>query len=307
MTRRKLAIIGNGMATGRLLDELLRRDGLSQFDVTVFGEEPHGCYNRILLNRVLLAGLRLGSRLAQDGSLRVTLYRLAASMQPGVSTARLDGAFLDQAERAVNRLTAVYRPALALIRMLLEAEGVTLNDGDAVVRAPGMLFDMNRVFQAVLSRFLSDHLVGYAVRDEYRLNGMMTYHPHHDPWRRRAPSPRPDFAVLDGGRVVALLDAKYIDLWTQRAIGRDALYQLAVYALSQPPGTPAVILYPTTAVEAREARVAISDPVRGGVRAHVIARPVVLDKLEPLLDEEGGVAAERARTGLARHLVFGDA
>ena len=56
MTRKKLAIIGNGMATGRLLDELARRDGLSRFEVTVFGEEAHGCYNRILLNRVLLGG-----------------------------------------------------------------------------------------------------------------------------------------------------------------------------------------------------------------------------------------------------------
>src|SRR5262245_1534616 len=44
------------MATGRLLDELIRRDGLSRFEITVFGEEPHGCYNRILLNRVLLGG-----------------------------------------------------------------------------------------------------------------------------------------------------------------------------------------------------------------------------------------------------------
>ena len=56
MTRKKLAIIGNGMATGRLLDELIFRNGLALFDVTVFGEEPHGCYNRILLNRVLLGG-----------------------------------------------------------------------------------------------------------------------------------------------------------------------------------------------------------------------------------------------------------
>ncbi len=54
--RKKLAIIGNGMATGRLLDELARRDGFARFEVTVFGEEPHGCYNRILLNRVLLGG-----------------------------------------------------------------------------------------------------------------------------------------------------------------------------------------------------------------------------------------------------------
>jgi nitrite reductase (NADH) large subunit len=56
VTRQKLAIIGNGMATGRLLDELLRRDALARFEITVFGEEPHGCYNRILLNRVLLGG-----------------------------------------------------------------------------------------------------------------------------------------------------------------------------------------------------------------------------------------------------------
>jgi nitrite reductase (NADH) large subunit len=56
VTRKKLGVIGNGMATGRLLDELARRDGLSRFEVTVFGEEAHGCYNRILLNRVLLGG-----------------------------------------------------------------------------------------------------------------------------------------------------------------------------------------------------------------------------------------------------------
>jgi len=56
VTRKKLAIIGNGMAAGRLLDELSRRGGLSRFEVSVFGEEAHGCYNRILLNRVLLGG-----------------------------------------------------------------------------------------------------------------------------------------------------------------------------------------------------------------------------------------------------------
>ena len=31
MTRQKLAIIGNGMATGRLLDDLLRRGGRDRF------------------------------------------------------------------------------------------------------------------------------------------------------------------------------------------------------------------------------------------------------------------------------------
>jgi nitrite reductase (NADH) large subunit len=54
--KKRLAIIGNGMATGRLLDELFRRGAGSQFGIHVFGEEPHGCYNRILLGRILGGG-----------------------------------------------------------------------------------------------------------------------------------------------------------------------------------------------------------------------------------------------------------
>jgi nitrite reductase (NADH) large subunit len=53
MTRKRLAIIGNGMAASRLLDELFRRNATTTFDITVFGEEPRGSYNRILLGRVL--------------------------------------------------------------------------------------------------------------------------------------------------------------------------------------------------------------------------------------------------------------
>lgn len=53
MTRKRLAIVGNGMATGRLLDDLLRRGAGRAYDIAVHGEEPHGSYNRILLNRVL--------------------------------------------------------------------------------------------------------------------------------------------------------------------------------------------------------------------------------------------------------------
>lgn len=56
MTRQRLAIIGNGMAAGRLLDELLRRDGADRFEISVFGEEPHGLYNRILIGRIIDGG-----------------------------------------------------------------------------------------------------------------------------------------------------------------------------------------------------------------------------------------------------------
>jgi nitrite reductase (NADH) large subunit len=48
-----LAIIGNGMAACRLLDELVARGGHTRYEITVFGEEPGGAYNRILLSHVL--------------------------------------------------------------------------------------------------------------------------------------------------------------------------------------------------------------------------------------------------------------
>ena len=51
--KKRLAIVGNGMAAGRLLDDLFRRNAGARFDVTVFGEEAHGCYNRILLGRII--------------------------------------------------------------------------------------------------------------------------------------------------------------------------------------------------------------------------------------------------------------
>jgi len=51
--RKRLVIVGNGLATGRLLDELCARNTLGKFEVFVFGEETSGCYNRVQLSRVL--------------------------------------------------------------------------------------------------------------------------------------------------------------------------------------------------------------------------------------------------------------
>jgi nitrite reductase (NADH) large subunit len=53
MPKKKLAIIGNGMGTCRLLDELVARGGHDLYEITVFGDEPGGAYNRIQLGKVL--------------------------------------------------------------------------------------------------------------------------------------------------------------------------------------------------------------------------------------------------------------
>ena len=52
-TRRKLVVIGNGMAGARAVEEILQRGGAEQFSITMFGDEPYGNYNRIMLSHVL--------------------------------------------------------------------------------------------------------------------------------------------------------------------------------------------------------------------------------------------------------------
>ncbi|MBC7860814.1 MAG: NAD(P)/FAD-dependent oxidoreductase [Burkholderiaceae bacterium] len=50
--RQSLVVVGNGMAGMRTVEELLKL-APDLYDITVFGAEPHGNYNRILLSPVL--------------------------------------------------------------------------------------------------------------------------------------------------------------------------------------------------------------------------------------------------------------
>ena len=51
-SRRKLVVLGNGMAAGRVLEELFARTP-DRYDVTMFGAEPRVNYDRIMLSPVL--------------------------------------------------------------------------------------------------------------------------------------------------------------------------------------------------------------------------------------------------------------
>ncbi len=51
--RRRLVVVGNGMAGARTVEEVLARGGAELFDITMFGDEPYGNYNRIALSNVL--------------------------------------------------------------------------------------------------------------------------------------------------------------------------------------------------------------------------------------------------------------
>lgn len=51
--KKKLVIIGNGMAAMAALEELLKLDACIDYDIMVFGAESHHNYNRVLLSQVL--------------------------------------------------------------------------------------------------------------------------------------------------------------------------------------------------------------------------------------------------------------
>jgi 5-methylcytosine-specific restriction enzyme subunit McrC len=204
----------------------------------------------------------------------------------------------------MDRRTTAYKPALMVIQLLLQAEGVSLDDGAGRVRLPGFLFDMNRFFQALISRSLHDYLETYEVQDEYRLKELFCYDPELNPRRRRAPIQKPDFVIRRSGQIAAILDAKYRDLW-EKPLPREMLYQLALYALGQAgQRRKAVILYPTLSSDASDQVIHLRDPCTGSFQAQVILRPINLLELERLLRKKDWESS-RQKLLLAHQLSFG--
>jgi len=257
-----------------------------------------------LINQVVLQGLRLAAHLTSDTEMRFKLSRLAHVFQDSISPIVLNHHVLVRLCQQMDRLTTAYQPAITIIDILYHAAGMALRENQPRVQLPGFLFDMNHFFQDLLSRFLRENLREYEVRDQYRIQHMLSYDPEHNPRNRRAPEPRPDYVVVQRGRPVSILDAKYRDLW-DKELPPHMLYQLAMYALSQPDGVDATILYPTLQPALPEARIAIRDPLRGTNRAFVVLRPVDLLYLAQLVSGPQTADQERKRTVFARQVAFG--
>lgn len=254
-----------------------------------------------LVNQVLLAGVQLAVRLTSDLVLRARLRRLAAILGENIAPISLNASVMRRLDRELSRLTAAYEPALTLIGLLMESAGLTIEDESTAFALPGFLFDMNRFFETLMSQFLHDNLPGYEVHDQFKLHGMMAYAAGYNPKRRQPPVPRPDYVVTRGGTLVAMLDAKYRDIW-EKDLPRDMLYQLAMYALSQGDGGRATILYPTVNPLAKPEAIDIREIFHGEHRGQVVLRPVNLLELERLIAATG-VHAQRERSRLAASLL----
>src|SRR5262249_44226800 len=154
-----------------------------------------------------------------------------------------------RAIQALDRQTERYRRTLTLLHLVLGAMSLGLDEDGPATPIPGFLYDMNAFFQALVTRFLRDHLEGVDVRDEVVLHGLMRYLPEHNPRRVSPPTPRADIELRRGRSGGVYLDAKYRDLWAKN-LPREMLYQLALYAIASSNGE-ATILYPTESSGAR--------------------------------------------------------
>jgi 5-methylcytosine-specific restriction enzyme subunit McrC len=236
-----------------------------------------------VLNRIVLAGLRYAANLASDSDLRHYTNALRIRFSDVDPMGQLTMEDLSNAELGLTRLTEAYRPTLVLLRLLLQMQGIDMSSSAETVDAPAYLFDMNRFYQRLLSRFLRDNLVGLTIRDEYALRDTYAYSPHGNPRRLSAPSPRPDYALLGASGLQGFLDAKYRDIW-DRGLPASWLYQLSVYALASPART-SVLLYATMSEDAAEEQIDVRSPgsTTNNVLASVINRPVSLKRLAELV------------------------
>ena len=86
MKKMKLVLVGNGMAGVRTIEELLKL-APDLYDITVFGAEPHGNYNRILLSPVLAGEMTLPEIMLND----VDWYRdNGITLHAGKKVAKID-------------------------------------------------------------------------------------------------------------------------------------------------------------------------------------------------------------------------
>lgn len=101
----RLVVIGNGMAGIRTVEELLKLDP-DGYRITVFGAEPHGNYNRILLSPVLAGEKRFEDIVTHDRAwyARQGIALLAGKPAVGIDRARRVVVAQDGQEVAYDRL-----------------------------------------------------------------------------------------------------------------------------------------------------------------------------------------------------------
>lgn len=242
-------------------------------------------YENNILNKTLLAGLKLSLKLVVDNTLKVKLQRLCSNLEEAIDDIALTRGTLKLAKSNINRLTDRYTSVLEIINILYESQGIQLEENSKYINLSGYFFDMNAFFETLVGRLLENCCEGYYVKNQFILHDMFIYTPGFNPCGRKSPTPRPDFALMRNGKVVKLLDAKYRDLW-EKSLPREMLYQLAIYAVSGIGDKTSTILYPSMSDEALIQKIDVKDPISDKKMASVILKPLNLIKVSEVIKSE---------------------
>lgn len=113
-----------------------------------------------------------------------------------------------------------------------------------------MIITLQRQKSSAFEMYI-EHLSDATVREQHEITELLRYLRDCNPRNCKAPVLRPDFVIESNGRITAILDAKYRDLWGN-PLPPSMSYQLGMYALSQKSGVKAAILYPTIGTDSRE-------------------------------------------------------
>lgn len=169
-SKRRLSLIGNGMAACRLLDELTARGAEQRYEITVYGDEPRGAYNRIQLGKVL------------------------AGAQPDVITTKPASWYAD---RGITFRSGVAVKRLDTAKKMLETwEGETARY-DVAVLATGSVPTV-------------PPLSGMTTAEGALLPGVFVYRTMDDCLRMRSHAHPGDSAIVLGGGLLGLEAAKVL-------------------------------------------------------------------------------------------------
>jgi len=120
-----------------------------------------------------------------------------------------------------TRLNEHYSPALGLAELILNASSITAEHGQSAATA--FIFDMNEVFESFLYAALREAFRQYA--GELRRQWV----DHLD--EERGLQLKPDITWWRGGRVVAVMDAKYKSLVDRATMPNADAYQMLAYCI----------------------------------------------------------------------------
>jgi 5-methylcytosine-specific restriction enzyme subunit McrC len=155
----------------------------------------------------------------------------AISLFEGVSDVAMSA---EQVEALpADRKAVRYSEVLAWVRVILRLFSPSIRAGDHA--APSLLFDMNRVFQACVTRWMRERAVGEPAVAVSGEDTSRWFARRGRESGRRIYNLRPDIVVRRSGAVIAIVDTKWKRLEAEGAESFPALsdaYQLFAYAAS---------------------------------------------------------------------------